>query len=478
MASDNPLTPKERMAISRHPMPQQTPQVRVHNFDEVNFGYSSELAQEEALRCLECKKPLCVTGCPVGVQIPDIIRMVAQGKYEEAALKLSEDNALPAVCGRVCPQENQCEKLCVLGKKHKPVAIGHIERFVADFALGKHQNGVLVQQNHSGFKVAVIGSGPAGLTVAGDLARLGHGVTVFEALHELGGVLLYGIPEFRLPKAILKTEIQHLEKLGVQFEVNVAVGRTFTIDDLFDEENYDAVFIGTGAGLPRFLNIPGEQLNGVYSANEFLTRVNLMKAYAFPEVDSPVHIGKRVAVIGGGNVAMDAARTAMRLGAEVFLIYRRSRDEMPARNEEIEHGEEEGLQFVFLTNPVRLEGDEKGWLRKIVCVQMALGQPDASGRRSSVPIDGSEFELAIDTVIIALGSDTNSLLTSTDRDLKTSARGTIVTDSKTGQTSRPGVFAGGDVVTGGATVISAMGAGRRAAKAIDVYLRERTAKEG
>jgi glutamate synthase (NADPH/NADH) small chain len=477
MASDNPLTPKERMAISRHAMPQQTPQVRVHNFDEVNFGYSPELAQEEALRCLECKKPLCVTGCPVGVQIPDIIRMVAQGKYEEAALKLSEDNALPAVCGRVCPQENQCEKLCVLGKKHKPVAIGHIERFVADFALGKHQNGVSSQTNPSGFKVAVIGSGPAGLTVAGDLARLGHGVTVFEALHELGGVLLYGIPEFRLPKAILKTEIRHLEKLGVQFEVNVAVGRTFTIDDLFDEENFDAVFIGTGAGLPRFLNIPGEQLNGVYSANEFLTRVNLMKAYAFPEVDSPVHIGKRVAVIGGGNVAMDAARTAMRLGAEVFLVYRRSRDEMPARNEEIEHGEEEGLQFLFLTNPIRLEGDEKGWLRKIVCVQMALGQPDASGRRSSVPIDGSEFELAIDTVIIALGSDTNSLLTSTDRDLKTSARGTIVADSDTGQTSRPGVFAGGDVVTGGATVISAMGAGRRAAKAIDVYLRERTANQ-
>ena len=473
MKVDGKLTPKERMAISRHGMPQQEPEIRIHNFEEVNHGYTAELAQKEALRCLECKKPLCVTGCPVGVNIPDIVQLVAQGKYEDAALKLAEDNALPAVCGRVCPQENQCEMLCVIGRKHTPLAIGNIERFLADYARESDLKVAPKPAAPSPYKVAVVGSGPAGLTAAGDLARLGHSVTVFEALHELGGVLLYGIPEFRLPKAILKTEIGNLKDAGVQFEVDVAVGRTFTLNELLDEEGCDAIFIGTGAGLPRFLNIPGEELNGVYSANEFLTRVNLMTAYQFPQTDSPIHVGKKVAVIGGGNVAMDAARTAIRMGAHVSLIYRRGREEMPARLEEIEHGEEEGLQMAFLTNPVRFVGDEQGWLRKMACIRMELGEPDASGRRSPVPVEGSEFEMDVDTVIVALGSDTNSLLTSTDKDLKTSHWGTIVADSETGQTSRPEVFAGGDVVTGGATVISAMGAGRRAAKAIDAYLQEK-----
>ena len=489
------LSAKERMAIPRHKMPEQAPQIRIHNFGEVNLGYTAEMAQEEALRCLECKRPLCVEGCPVGVNIPAIIGLVARGKYLEAAVQLQQDNALPAVCGRVCPQENQCERLCVLGKRAEPLAIGNIERFLADYArennvgglvtaldqtvdnflaaYGRENNLDIVQETKtpaSGYRVAIIGSGPAGLTAAGDIARMGHDVTVFEALHELGGVLVYGIPEFRLPKAILRTEIAQMEEVGVKFEVDVAVGQTLTVDELMDAEGFDAVFIGTGAGLPRFLRIPGEELNGVYSANEFLTRVNLMKAYKFPESDSPVHVGQRVAVVGGGNVAMDAARTARRLGANVSLVYRRGREEMPARMEEIHHGEEEGLDMLYLTNPVRFEGDEQGWLRRMICERMELGEPDASGRRQPIRIENSEFVLEVDTAVVALGSDTNRMLTSREPDIQTSQRGHIVADRDTGQTSRPGVFAGGDVVTGSATVIEAMGAGRRAARAIDAYL--------
>ena len=467
------LSPKERMAISRNHMPAQEPEIRIQNFEEVNQGFTSELAQEEVVRCLECKKPFCATGCPVGVNIPAIVGLVAEGRYEDAARTLQETNALPAVCGRVCPQEDQCEKLCVLGKKGKPLAIGHLERFVADYARENNLDVTPKSAPPTGRRVAIIGSGPAGLTAAGDLARMGHDVTVFEALHELGGVLLYGIPEFRLPKAILRAEISQLEKSGVQFEVDVAVGRTFTLDELLDEEGFEAIFIGTGAGLPIFLNLPGEELNGVYSANEFLTRSNLMKAYRFPEFDSPVRAGRNVAVIGGGNEALDAARTALRMGAErVALVYRRGREEMPARLEEIEHAEEEGIEMMFLTNPLRFEGDEEGWLRKMVCIRMELGEPDASGRPRPVPMEGSDFEMDVDSVVVAAGSGTNALLTSTAPDLKTTERGNIVADPETGQTSRPEVFAGGDVVTGAATVISAMGAGRRAAEAIHAYLKE------
>ena len=465
------MTPKERMKIPRQEMPTQPPEVRIQNFEEVNLGFADEQARTEALRCLQCQKPLCVTGCPVGVDIPEFVRMVAEGRFEEAGERLRRDNALPAVCGRVCPQEEQCEKLCVLGKRVAPLSIGRLERFVADRVPAASGGGTAPP---TGRRVAVIGGGPAGLTAAGDLVRLGHQVTVFEALHEVGGVLVYGIPEFRLPKAILRVEVEALRTLGVVFEVNAVVGRTVSIDDLF-EEGYDAVFVGTGAGLPHFLDIPGEDLNGVYSANEFLTRVNLMRAYRFPEFDSPVKVGRRAAVIGGGNTAMDAVRTARRMGAErAMLLYRRSRAEMPARAEEVEHAAEEGVEFVTLVAPTRFIGDGGGWLRGVEVVRMELGEPDASGRRRPVPVEGSEYVIEAETAVIAVGNEANSSALSGTAGVQTDSRGLIVTDPETGVTSRPGVFAGGDIVTGGATVILAMGAGRKAAKGIHEYLMKET----
>jgi len=464
------MTPKERMKIPRQEMPTQPPEVRIQNFEEVNLGFTEGQAQTEALRCLQCQKPLCVTGCPVGVDIPEFVRLVAEGRFEEAGDRLRRDNALPAVCGRVCPQEEQCEKLCVLGKRVAPLSIGRLERFVADRVPAACGGGTAPP---TGRRVAVIGSGPAGLTAAGDLVRLGHQVTVFEALHDVGGVLVYGIPEFRLPKAILRVEVEALRTLGVTFEVNAVVGRTVSIDDLFGE-GYDAVFVGTGAGLPHFLDIPGEDLNGVYSANEFLTRVNLMRAYRFPEFDSPVKVGRRTAVIGGGNTAMDAVRTARRVGAErAMLLYRRSRAEMPARAEEVEHAAEEGVELITLVAPTRFIGDEGGWLRGVEVVRMELGEPDASGRRRPVPVEGSEYVIEAETAVIAVGNEANSSALSGTEGIQTDRRGLIVTDPETGATSRPGVFAGGDIVTGGATVILAMGAGRRAARAIHGYLTEK-----
>lgn len=455
------------MKIPRQEMPTQPPEVRIQNFEEVNLGFTEGQAQTEALRCLQCRKPLCVTGCPVGVNIPEFVRMVAEGRFEEAGERLRQDNALPAVCGRVCPQEEQCERLCVLSRKTDPLSIGRLERFAADRTQAA-SDGATVPP--TGRRVAIIGSGPAGLTVAGDLVRLGHSVTVFEALHEVGGVLVYGIPEFRLPKSILRVEVQALRDLGVAFEVNAVVGRTVSIDDLF-EEGYDAVFIGTGAGLPHFLDIPGEDLNGVYSANEFLTRINLMRAYRFPEFDSPVKVGRRTAVIGGGNTAMDAVRTARRVGAErAMLLYRRSRAEMPARAEEVQHAEEEGIEFVTLVAPTRFIGDEEGWLTGVEVVRMELEEPDASGRRRPVPVEGSEYVIEVETAVIAVGNEANSSALSGTTGIQMNPRGLIATDPETGSTSRPGVFAGGDIVTGGATVILAMGAGRKAARAIHEYL--------
>lgn len=452
----------------KHPMPQQDPKVRAKNFDEVALGYDEETAVAEAGRCLNCKKPMCKEGCPVGVDIPEFIALVKERKFDEAARVIKRTNALPAVCGRVCPQENQCEKNCIVGKKHEPVAIGRLERFVGDYIVDKDEQPEVAEP--TGYKVAVVGSGPAGLACAADLARLGHSVTIFEALHTPGGVLMYGIPEFRLPKRIVQKEIQNLKKMGVQIETNAIIGQIHSLDELFEEEGFDAAFLGTGAGTPYFMNIPGENLNGVYSANEFLTRSNLMKAYSFPEYDTPTKVGKRVAVLGGGNVAMDAARTALRLGAEeVYIVYRRSRAELPARLEEIEHAEEEGVKFLFLTNPVRYIGNEEGWLTALECIKMELGEPDASGRRKPVPVPGSEFALPVDVAVVAIGQGPNPLLTQNTPDLETNKRGNIVAD-EFGKTSKPGVFAGGDVVTGAATVIKAMGAGRLAAKSIHEYL--------
>ncbi|WP_003543141.1 NADPH-dependent glutamate synthase [Desulfotomaculum nigrificans] len=452
----------------KHPMPQQDPKVRAKNFDEVALGYDEETAVAEASRCLNCKKPMCKEGCPVGVDIPEFIALVKERKFDEAARVIKRTNALPAVCGRVCPQENQCEKNCIVGKKHEPVAIGRLERFVGDYIVDKDEQPEVAEP--TGYKVAVVGSGPAGLACAADLARLGHSVTIFEALHTPGGVLMYGIPEFRLPKRIVQKEIQNLKKMGVQIETNAIIGQIHSLDELFEEEGFDAAFLGTGAGTPYFMNIPGENLNGVYSANEFLTRSNLMKAYSFPEYDTPTKVGKRVAVLGGGNVAMDAARTALRLGAEeVYIVYRRSRAELPARLEEIEHAEEEGVKFLFLTNPVRYIGNEEGWLTALECIKMELGEPDASGRRKPVPVPGSEFALPVDVAVVAIGQGPNPLLTQNTPDLETNKRGNIVAD-EFGKTSKPGVFAGGDVVTGAATVIKAMGAGRLAAKSIHEYL--------
>jgi len=456
--------------FTRVPIAEQDPKVRATNFNEVCLGYTEEEAMAEAKRCLNCKHHPCVGNCPVNIHIPRFIKHIAEGEFEEAAHVLAEYSALPAVCGRVCPQEEQCEKVCVLGKKGDPVSIGKLERFAADWA---REHGVEVgkTKEKNGYKVAVIGSGPAGITCAGDLAKEGYDVTIFEALHEPGGVLVYGIPEFRLPKDIVRHEIENLKKLGVKIETNVIIGRTVTIDDLMDKEGFHAVFIGSGAGLPKFMGIPGENLNGVYSANEFLTRNNLMKAYR-EDYDTPIKVGEKVAVVGGGNVAMDAARTALRLGAEVWVVYRRTEEELPARVEEVHHAKEEGIKFEFLTSPVEILGNEDGWVKGIRCQRMKLGEPDSSGRRRPIPIEGSEFEFDVDTVIMALGTSPNPLIPSTTYGLEINDRGCIITDEN-GQTSREGVFAGGDAVTGAATVILAMGAGKQAAIGIDKYIKEK-----
>ncbi len=466
---------KERKTIipEKNPMPAQDPAERARNFSEVALGYSEEAAVSEANRCLMCKNAPCRQGCPVEVNIPAFIQLAAQGDFAASARKLKEKNALPAVCGRVCPQENQCEKYCTLGKKHQPVGIGRIERFIADWELAQ---GVQKQDiaPATGKKVAVVGSGPAGLTCAADLAKLGHSVTIYEALHVAGGVLMYGIPEFRLPKAVVQAEVENLKKIGVEIKVNAVVGKFATVDELIEEGGYDAVFIGTGAGLPYFMQIPGENACGVYSANEFLTRTNLMKAYNFPECDTPIRVGRKVAVLGGGNVAMDSARTALRLGAEEsWIVYRRSKVELPARHEEVEHAEEEGVRLAFLTYPTRVIYDDNYWVTGMECIRCELGEPDASGRRSPVPIKGSEYIMDVDTVVVAIGQGANPLVPRTTKGLELSRKGNIVASLETGATSKPGVYAGGDVVTGAATVILAMGAGRSAAKSIHVYLGEK-----
>ena len=453
----------------RTPMPEQPAEERKKNFNEVALGYAKEEALAEASRCLSCKEPKCVEGCPVNVDIPGFIKLVCEEDFAGAIEKIKGTNTLPAICGRVCPQETQCEALCVLGKKGQPVAIGRLERFCADY---ERKQGVKVPEipKPTGKKVAVVGSGPAGLTAAADLAKLGHKVTVFESLHKAGGVLSYGIPEFRLPKEIVRQEVEYIEQLGVEFKPNYIIGRIKTLDELCDE--FDAIFLGTGAGLPSFMGIPGENFNGVYSANEFLTRVNLMKAYD-SEYDTRVRLGKHVVVVGGGNVAMDSARSALRLGAdEVSIVYRRGEDEMPARREEIEHAKEEGITFRLLTNPVRILGDEKFNVTAVECIKMELGEPDKSGRRSPVPVEGSEFTIPADVVVIAIGTSPNPMIFKGSEGLDQNKRGTVVADEETGATSKCGVFAGGDVVTGAATVISAMGAGKKAAKAIDEYLKE------
>jgi len=461
---------KKKPQVPRQKMPEQEPKVRARNFDEVPFGYSPDLAKLEAGRCLQCKKPSCVQGCPVSVDIPSFIWLILENDFPGAARKLKEMNSLPAVCGRVCPQEDQCEKVCILGKKGEPVAVGRLERFAADYEQA-HGEFVMPQMaSPTGKKVAVVGSGPAGLTLAGDLIKKGHGVTIFEALHKAGGVLVYGIPEFRLPKAIVQAEVDYLQKLGVEMKANMVIGKIYTVDELL-ANGYDAVFLGTGAGLPTFMNIPGENFNGVYSANEYLTRSNLMKAYLFPKYDTPIAKGKNVAVLGGGNVAMDSARTALRLGADnVYIVYRRSKKELPARIEEVHHAEEEGIQFHFLTLPVEMLGNEDGWVCGMKCQRMELGEPDESGRRRPIPVPGSEFKLEVDMVVVAIGTGANPLIPSTTPDLQTNKWGYIVADPETGATSKKGVYAGGDIVTGSATVILAMGAGRKAADAIHQYL--------
>ncbi|MBP7175284.1 MAG: NADPH-dependent glutamate synthase [Thermoclostridium sp.] len=460
------------MSLKKVIMPEQDPQVRNKNFKEVTHGYTEEMAIEEAKRCLDCKTKPCMSGCPVNVKIPEFIGLIAEGKFEEACLKIKETNSLPAICGRVCPQESQCEQLCVRGKKGEPVAIGRLERFAADWYMANRQS-LQEEIQKNGKKVAVIGSGPAGLTCAGDLAKMGYDVTIFEAFHTPGGVLMYGIPEFRLPKSLVQSEIDTVRKLGVDIVTNMVIGKSITVDELA-EEGFEAVFIGSGAGLPSFMNIPGENLNGVYSANEFLTRINLMKAYLYPETDTPVKVGKNVAVVGGGNVAMDAARSAKRLGAEnVYIVYRRSEAEMPARVEEVHHAREEGIIFKLLTNPTQIIGTETGWVKGMECVEMELGEPDASGRRRPVAKKGSEHVLEVETVIIAIGQSPNPLIKSTTSGLETQKWGGIVADEQTGATSKIGVYAGGDAVTGAATVILAMGAGKKAATAIDAYLKNK-----
>jgi len=452
--------------IPRVEVREQDPKVRATNFEEVSYGYNREEAMLEASRCLHCKNPRCVSACPVGLQIPDFIARLAEGDVAGAAQVIAKDSSLPAVCGRVCPQETQCEGSCILGVKGEPVAIGKLERFVAD----NQGEAASAPAPSNGIKVAVVGSGPAGLACASDLAKWGYDVTVFEALHKAGGVLQYGIPEFRLPKdKVLAKELAAVEALGVKIETDVIVGKTLTIDSLLDEEGYKAVFVGSGAGLPKFMGIPGENLCGVFSANEFLTRNNLMKAFR-EDYLTPIHAGKKVCVVGGGNVAMDAARTALRLGAEVHIVYRRTEAELPARREEVHHAEQEGIIFDMLTNPVEVLGDEKGWVKALKCIRMELGEPDASGRRRPVPVAGSEFEIPTDTVIMSLGTSPNPLISSTTEGLDTNSHGCLIADAS-GATTRPGVFAGGDAVTGAATVILAMGAGRTAAKAIDEYIK-------
>jgi len=452
------------------PMPEQDPKERARNFREVPYGYTEEMAMAEAKRCIQCKKPFCIDGCPVGIDIPAFIERIAEGDFRGAIRKMKEKNALPAICGRVCPQEDQCEKVCVTAKKYEPVGIGRLERFIADWEPQQGEVELPDRPKSTGKRVAVVGGGPAGLTVAGDLVMLGHQVTIFEALHKPGGVLVYGIPEFRLPKAILAREANYLSQIGVEFKNSHVIGKIITVDELL--EQYNAVFIGTGAGLPYFMNISGENALGVYSANEWLTRINLMKGYDFPNSDTPVKRGKALVVVGGGNTAMDSARCGLRLGYEkVYLVYRRSRAEMPARIEEIHHAEEEGVDLRLLQNPVEIMTNNHGWLNGIRCIKMELGEPDASGRRRPVPIDGSDFELEVDAVVMAVGQGANPLVTSTTPGLDLNKWGNILADSRTMATSKDGVFAGGDIVTGGATVILAMGAGRAAAQGLDEYLR-------
>ncbi|MDD5070489.1 MAG: NADPH-dependent glutamate synthase [Candidatus Omnitrophica bacterium] len=451
-------------------MREQNPQVRIKNFKEVSLGYCEEEAIKEAKRCIQCKNPLCRKGCPVAIDIPGFIGFIAEGDFKSAIKKMKETNALPAVCGRVCPQEEQCQKVCVLSKLGDPVAIGRLERFIADWEAKQNQPEKIFKVAKSGKQVAIVGGGPAGLTAAGELAKIGHRVKIFEALHKIGGVLVYGIPEFRLPKTILDREVAYIQSLGVEIETSFVVGRTRTIDELLTE--FDALFVGTGAGLPWFMGIEGENHNGVYSANEYLTRVNLMKAYRFPEYDTPVPKGENVAVIGGGNVAMDSVRTALRLGAKkAMVIYRRSLLEMPARQEEVEHAQQEGVIFETLTLPLKYYGDEKGQLKQIECLRMELGQPDSSGRRRPIPIAGSNFMIAADVVVVAIGNSPNPLIAATTPDIKIGKKGNILIDIETGKTSKVGVFAGGDIVSGADTVISAMGAGKKSALAIDDYLR-------
>jgi glutamate synthase (NADPH/NADH) small chain len=467
--------PKAKIDLNRVSMPQQKPEVRAKNYDEVALGYTDELALQEAVRCIQCPKRPCVDGCPVNVDIPEFIKEIRDNNMTDAVEVLKGKNALPGVCGRVCPQESQCESFCSLGKRGAPIAIGRLERYVADW---ESKNSAMVDSlskdlpPSTGKRVAVIGSGPAGLTCAADLARMGHSVSLFEALHVAGGVLMYGIPEFRLPKAIVQAEVEYVKSLGVDIALDSVMGKLATVDELL-ANGYDAVFLGTGAGLPMFMDIPGENLNGIYSANEFLTRTNLMKAYLFPEYDTPIKVGKKVAVVGGGNVAMDSARCALRLGAdEVYIIYRRSRDELPARHEEVENAEEEGIIFKVLTNPKQFIGDDQGWVKAMECYEMELGEPDDSGRRRPIVKPASEFTIDVDVVIIALGTTPNPLISSTTEGLETTNRGTVVADRDTGLTVKDKVWAGGDLVTGAATVISAMGAGKRAAASIDAYLRE------
>lgn len=455
----------------REKMPNQDAAVRVTNFSEVALGYNPEIAIREAQRCIACKKPFCIKGCPVEIDIPGFIELIKKGDFNAAYAKIKEKNSLPAICGRVCPQESQCEKYCILGKKGEAVGIGRLERFVADFAMRRGEVEMKKTAAPTGRKVAVVGSGPSGLTVAADLCLMGHQVTIFEALHTPGGVLVYGIPEFRLPKDIVRQEIETIAKMGVEIRTNMVIGKIFTLDELLNG-SVDAIFVGTGAGLPYFMNIPGENLNGVYSANEFLTRANLMKGYLFPDHLTPIAIGEKVAVIGGGNVAMDAARTALRLGAkESYIIYRRTDKELPARQEEVEHAHEEGVQFRFLTSPVEIIGDEEGWIKGMNCLRYELGDADASGRRSPVAIPGSDFFMPMDTIIMAIGQGPNPLVPETTPDMEINRWGNIVADEVTGRTSRTAVFAGGDIVTGAATVILAMGAGKNAARAIDEYLK-------
>ncbi len=461
-----------KVSSNKTKMREQPPKERIHNFDEVPYGYSLEEAVAEANRCIQCKKPSCTQGCPVEINIPKFIRLIKEGNLRDSIRVLKETNVLPAVCGRVCPQEEQCEKYCILAKKMESVAIGRLERFAADWEAGQEDAELPPSKKSTGKKVAVVGAGPAGITVAGDLIQLGIEVTLFEALHEAGGVLVYGIPEFRLPKKIVAREIEYICRMGVKLVTNVVIGTSLTVDELLQE--YDAVFIGSGAGLPWFMEIPGENLNNVYSANEYLTRANLMKAYRFPEYDTPIARGKIVATIGGGNVAMDSARSALRLGAEKsIVIYRRSRTEMPARVEEIHHAEEEGVIFHLLTNPVAYHGDESGLLKEVECLRMKLGEPDSSGRRRPVPIEGSNFRISVDVVIVAIGNSPNPLISNTTTGLETGKSGNIIIDEETGRTSKKGVFAGGDVASGAATVISAMSAGRKAARSIYKYLQDR-----